>query len=138
MERLNEIGFAKVGEWCKTETKFTHNIQNHLNERKLLYAFACNGEVLYIGKTTDTLKSRMTGYKNANSTQKTNVRVKAKILELLKERKTVEIFIFVDKAKLTYKGYNLCLASALEDILISQINPKWNYRGIRGNVTLTN
>ena len=130
MKRLNDIGFVKVGEWHKNETIFSHNIENHLNEKKLLYTFSCNGEVLYIGKTTDTLKSRMTGYKNANSTQKTNVRVKAKILELLEEKKTVEIYIFVDKAKLTYKGYNLCLASALEDILISQINPKWNDRGV--------
>lgn len=131
MKRLSAIGFVKVGEWDFKDQAFKHTISDHLNQKNILYAFACGDEPLYIGKTTNTLRNRMTGYKNASSSQKTNVRVKDRILELLNSEKRVDIYVFLDDAKLNYKGYNLCLASALEDTLISQIQPKWNDRGIK-------
>jgi len=130
MERILKIGFVKVGEWKITDEHFSHTIENHLAERKLLYAFVSKNEVLYIGKTTDSLKSRMNGYKNANSTQKTNVRVKAKIHELLNLGEEVSVYILIDKTEFKFGDYKLCLASGLEDILIADIKPKWNDRGV--------
>ena len=130
MQRLKNIGFIKVGEWKITDNYFAHTIEKHLAEKKMLYAFVSDNDVLYIGKTIDTLKNRMTGYKNANSTQKTNVRVKAKIIELLDTGKEVCIYILIDKTEFKFGDYNLCLASGLEDTLIADIRPKWNDRGV--------
>ena len=91
MQELLEIGFIKVGEWS-LDNGFHHTITTRLNQRNLLYSFTCDSSLLYIGKTTDTLKSRMNGYKNAGASQKTNIRVKGKIIEILQNKnKTIEI-----------------------------------------------
>ena len=129
MKRLIDIGFKKVGSWTMTNGFFTHTITNQLMEKNLLYSFVCESEVFYIGKTTDTLKNRMNGYKNAGGSQKTNIRVKGKIVALLKASKSIDIYILIDSANLKYKNYSVSLASGLEDNLISAIRPKWNFRG---------
>ncbi len=129
MQRLTDIGFKKVGNWTLKNGSFNHTIVNHLKSKDLLYSFICEKAVLYIGKTTDTLKNRMNGYKNASGTQKTNIRVKRKIIELLEASKSVEIYILLEDINFTYKNYKLSLASGLEDNLIASIKPEWNFIG---------
>jgi hypothetical protein len=129
MDKLIEIGFKNVGYWKLENEIFLYEINSNLSNSNLIYSFVCENEIFYIGKTTDTLKNRMNGYKNANSTQKTNIRVKGEILTKLKENKKVDVFILIDRVNLEYKGYKICLASGLEDNLIKVIQPKWNFRG---------
>ncbi len=129
MDRLLDIGFKNIGHWKFDSEKFDYDIKNNLTDRNLLYSFVCENQVFYIGKTTNTLKNRLNGYKNANSTQKTNIRVKKEILSKLKTGKRVEILILLDKANLQYYSYKISLASGLEDILIEHIKPEWNFRG---------
>lgn len=129
MKHLTDIEFKKVGSWTLTNNYFNHNITSHLAERGLLYSFVSNNIVLYIGKTTDTLKNRMNGYKNAAGSQRTNIRVKGKIIEFLNASKPVDIYILLDKVNLTYKNYKISLASGLEDNLIAALKPEWNFRG---------
>lgn len=130
LHKLQNIGFIEVGKWQMENDYFTHTIVEYLNEKKILYSFVSENNVLYIGKTTNFLKSRMNGYKNPHSTQKTNYRVKAKIIDLLSSGKEVCIFILIDKTVFNFGGYTLCLASGLEDTLIADLNPKWNDRGV--------
>jgi hypothetical protein len=126
--KLTTIGFIKVGEWI-LDSNFNHTITTNLDKRSLLYSFVSDSEVLYIGKTADTLKNRMNGYKNAGGTQRTNIRVKKEIVGLLSKKKEVHIYILIDDAKLTFKNYNISLAAGLEDNLIADIKPKLNFRG---------
>jgi len=128
MKKLTTIGFIKVGEWV-LESSFNHTINTHLEKRSLLYSFVSDSKVLYIGKTADTLKNRMNGYKNAGGSQRTNIRVKKEIIEILSNKKDVHIYILLDEAKLTFKNYAISLAAGLEDTLIADIKPIWNYRG---------
>lgn len=128
MQELLEIGFIKVGEWS-LDNGFHHTITTRLNQRNLLYSFTCDSSLLYIGKTTDTLKSRMNGYKNAGSSQKTNIRVKGKIIEILQKKKIVDIYVLFDNAGLKYKQYQISLAGGLEDNLIARLRPTWNFIG---------
>lgn len=128
MEKLITIGFIKVGEWV-LDGSFNHTIKTHLESRSLLYSFVSDSKVLYIGKTADTLKNRMNGYKNAGGSQRTNIRVKKEIIECLKKKKGVFIYILIDDAKLTFKNYSISLAAGLEDNLIADIKPDWNFRG---------
>ncbi len=130
LNKLKDIGFVKVGEWEIMNDYFAHTIENHLEERKMLYAFVSENDVLYIGKTTNFLRARMNGYKNPHSSQKTNFRVKTKIVEFLSSNKEVSIYILIDKTEFKFGGYTLCLASGLEDVLIADIKPKWNDRGV--------
>ncbi|WP_300569108.1 hypothetical protein [Flavobacterium sp.] len=130
MKKLKNIGFIKVGEWKIIDDYFAHTIEEYLAEKKILYSFVSENDVLYIGKTTNYLKSRMSGYKNPHSSQKTNFRVKAKIIELLNSGNQVSIYILIDRTEFKFGDYSLCLASGLEDTLIADIKPKWNDRGV--------
>jgi hypothetical protein len=128
MDKLTSIRFIKVGEWT-WDSKLKHTITTHFNKRNILYSFVSDSEVLYIGKTTDTLINRMNGYKNAGVSQATNIRIKKEIIELLNSEKYVHIYILIDDAQLTYMNYNVSLAAGLEDNLIADLKPKWNFRG---------
>ncbi len=130
VEKLENIGFIKVGEWKINDNYFSHTIEEYLTEKKMIYSFVSENDVLYIGKTTDFLKNRMNGYKNPHISQKTNFRVKAKIVELLNNANEVSIYILIDKTEFKFGDYILCLASGLEDVLIADIKPKWNDRGV--------
>ena len=48
-------------------------LTQYINERNILYAFVAQGEVKYIGKSTQTLSGRMNGYKHPGPTQSTNI-----------------------------------------------------------------
>lgn len=130
LEKLKKIGFIKVGDWKIDDNYFSHTIEEYLTERKMIYSFVSGNDVLYIGKTTDFLKKRMNGYKNPHPSQKTNFRVKANIIDFLNSEKDVSIYILIDKTEFKFGDYILCLASGLEDVLIADIKPKWNDRGV--------
>jgi len=95
----------------------------------LLYSFVTDGSIYYIGNTIYTSKKRMNGFKNSGSPQKTNLRIKDKLINVLKRKKSVFIYILLDDAKLSYKNFTVSLASGLEDILIRELNPVWNKVG---------
>ncbi len=129
MKRLTDLGFREVGEWHLSEGKFDYNLRMHSDKKGLLYSFISKKEIFYIGKTTDTLKNRMNGYKNASGSQRTNIRVRAEIIKLLTSQQKVSIHILLDNANLSYQNLRVSLAAGLEDNLIDFIKPTWNYRG---------
>jgi hypothetical protein len=71
----------------------------------------------------------MNGYKNPETSQRTNVRNNAFIHEQLETRQEVEILTFPPQQQQSYKGYSINLAAALEDSLIKHFKPKWNITG---------
>lgn len=85
--------------------------------------------VRYIGKTTMELTKRMYGYQNPGLSQTTNIRINKKIKELLQSDQPVDIFILVDNGLLKYGDFEINLAAGLEDTLIYQICPEWNFSG---------
>lgn len=62
MQRLIEIGFNRVGDWRLVEGKLIFSLDVALTGANVLYAFVSGGVALYIGKTTQTLPKRLTGY----------------------------------------------------------------------------
>ena len=61
LNRLLNIGFRCVGHWKCLSDKLKCELLSHSNTSNILYAFISNGEVMYIGKTVQTLKQRMYG-----------------------------------------------------------------------------
>ncbi len=96
---------------------------------RALYAFCTGEEVLYIGKTARTIKSRFSGYKNPGESQQTNQRCHQEIRRLLKEGKAVRILVLTDPAKLSYGGFAINLAAGLEDALVAEFQPRLNGTG---------
>jgi hypothetical protein len=126
MNRLLEIGFEPAGHWLLQGERVTFELLRHATQRNILYAFVCDGQVKYVGKTVRELALRMSGYKNPGKTQTTNIRNNARIKELLVAGVAVEILALPDNGLLHYGQFHLNLAAALEDDIIRLINPEWN------------
>lgn len=126
MNRLLEIGFQPAGHWLLEGDQLTFELARHSTQKNILYAFVCDGEVKYVGKTTRTLAARMAGYKRPGKTQTTNINNHRRIRELLAGGVAVEIFALPDNGLLHYGRFHLNLAAALEDDIIRTINPEWN------------
>lgn len=130
MNRLLKIGFQEVGKWQKGNNKsgIDFNLYQHNKQKQILYAFISGETVYYIGKSDNTLETRMNGYKNAGGSQRTNIRVQAELKKLLNEEKVVKIYVLVDNSNYEHKGIKIRLSAGLEDNLIMEIKPEWNYR----------
>lgn len=126
---LLSLGFEEAGEWILDENSLSFRLSRHKNERNILYAFVAQGNVKYIGKTTQTLYKRMNGFKNPGPTQSTNIRNHHRIVDLLERGIRVGILVFVQKQPFTYEGIRVNLAAGLEDGLIEHVGPEWNQLG---------
>ena len=126
MNRLIEIGFEKVGHWQVDAGKISCVLSRMASKRNILYAFICDGEVKYIGKTKSELSTRLTGYRSPGRTQTTNLRNNASIRAALEGDGAVDIFALPDDGLLHYGRFHLNLAAGLEDDLIRVIDPEWN------------
>lgn len=126
MERLTNIGFRKVGEWKTLNDLICPGIFDLKNSANILYAFISNGIVLYVGKTTQTLKKRMYGYQKPGHTQYTNIKGNKLLLELLESGESVDIYALPDDGLRHIGDFHLNLAAGLEDSIISILKPKWN------------
>lgn len=94
----------------------------------LLYAFVSGDVVKYVGKTTQSLKQRMQGYRRPGPTQLTNRRVHEEIQELLVADQPVEIYILASEHPLQYGEFRINIAAGLEDDIIEKLKPPWNER----------
>ncbi len=126
MNRLLEVGFEPAGHWLADAGKLKLELTRHGTQTNILYAFVCDGEVVYVGKTVRTLAARMSGYRNPGRTQSTNINNNQRLLESLASGSTVEILALPDNGLLHYGVFHLNLAAALEDDIIRRLNPPWN------------
>lgn len=126
MNRLIEIGFQCVGHWKLDDDRPVYELTSLMKTPNVLYAFVSNGEIKYIGKTTQPLKGRMASYQSPGPTQSTNIKNNENIKTLLEAGEAVDIFVLPDTGLLHYGGFHINLAAGLEDSLITDISPPWN------------
>jgi hypothetical protein len=129
MNRLIKIGFVKVGYWSIVDSKIKFVVSSHGKEKNVLYCYVSNDQVLYIGKTTRSLETRLKGYQKPGPTQRTNIRVNVKILHHLGRGLPIDIYILPDSGLLKYGDFNISIAGGLEDTLINEFKPEWNISG---------
>jgi len=141
-DTLLELDFEPLALWSIEDGQLKykpHKMQPQFEAlcqiRNILYAFICGDEVLYIGKTTQGVKQRFLGYCNPGVTQRVNIKCSKKIQELLKQNKSVEIFLFFGNEKFQYGDFPINLAAGLEDNLIAAFNPPWNSLGKKKKAT---
>lgn len=129
LQRLEAIGFRQCGFWslvAPEEIKL--NLTEHAQSANALYAFVSDGEVLYVGKTTQQLRKRLYGYQNPRTTQTTNVRGNKAIAIALTAKKAIDVLVLPDNGLLKFGGFHLNLVAGLEDSLINDLRPIWNKR----------
>jgi hypothetical protein len=129
MDKLLALGFMKAGQWVFSGNGISFNLTEISSLSNFLYAFVIDSEIMYIGKSTQTLCRRMYGYKNPGLTQKTNIRINDLIHDHLRNNKIIEIYLFHPNKKLYYLGFEVNLPAGLEDTLINFYQPKWNLIG---------
>jgi hypothetical protein len=130
LEKLARVGFVRVGRWSLESGKPCYSLDELAGATDVLYAFVSEGQVLYIGKTTKELQSRMYGYQRPGPTQRTNIACNAKLLEMLTSKQTVDIYVFRDLEPKLHAGIPINLAAGLEDGLIREFRPPWNKAGL--------
>ncbi|NTV26488.1 MAG: GIY-YIG nuclease family protein [Chlorobiaceae bacterium] len=128
MKRLFDIGFQVVGHWILTDGILKFQLDRMQNESNVLYAFVVDGDVKYIGKTTQLLNRRMYGYMKPGPKQSTNIKNRANILTLLEKGRVVLILALSDNGLHHYGDFHINLAAGLEDDLIAKLSPEWNGR----------
>lgn len=130
VRRLQKIGFELVGVWqLDDHNKLIIELTNLAEASNILYAFVCEGEVKYIGKTVQPLKKRMYGYQHPGPTQRTNIKNNKRIIDLILVGKVTQVYALPDNGQLCYGEYKISLAAGLEDSLITEIKPDWNDMG---------
>ena len=85
LQKLEQIGFELAGQWILAEGVWDFRLTQYAQKINVLYAFVVDGEVMYIGKTTQTARKRMTLYKNAGESQRTNIRVGDQMINCLQK-----------------------------------------------------
>lgn len=134
---LSECGFQKVGCW---ELGDGGNIAysplgNAGLPKSVLYAFVCEGCVLYVGRSALGLVTRMNGYQSPGPTQRTNIRVNEQLRKVLQDGQCVEIHVLVD-GHIDGNGkvgeFDVDLAAGLEGSIIQKLKPTWNVAGRHG------
>ena len=126
MNRLLGIGFAQAGNWSLKNGVLSLSISRFGEQKNVLYSFLEDGEIRYVGKSTQSLRRRMYGYLRPSISQGTNVRVNGLIQHSLSSSHDVEILVLPDNGLMHYGQFHLNLAAGLEDSIIASIRPPWN------------
>lgn len=126
MRRLLQIGFEQVGSWRMHDQELALELGRMNEQRNVLYAFVNDVEVLYVGKTTGTLGTRMGGYLRPHGTQRTNVRNHLALLQLLRQGRAIAIYAWPDPGIHRIGDFHLNYAAGLEDSIIRTVTPPWN------------
>lgn len=123
------------------------NLRANAANTNVLYAFIIDESyVAYIGKSVNQLQNRLKGYAKPGRGQKTNIKVNAKVIEVLNAGNSVKIYSFTGGELLQFGGIGINIAAGLEDNLIltvaeynraNNLPQLWNSRGnpFAGNVT---
>lgn len=126
MDRLLQIGFRDVGCWTFVGQGLQLQLETLPTHRSALYAFATDSSVLHVGKTAGTLSGRLRAYITPHQSQRTNVRNRTAILDLLRAGKKVRILGWIDPGLHRIGPFDLNMAAGLEDSIIGMLAPPWN------------
>lgn len=126
MDRLLQIGFREIGNWTAEEGQLRLHLQTLPPHRRALYAFAIDTKIFYVGKTSGSLAGRLQAYVSPHPTQRTNVRNRAGLLQLLGAGQIIKILGWIDPGLHRIGHFDLNMAAGLEDGIISVLAPPWN------------
>lgn len=126
VNRLLDIGFEHAGHWSLDSGNLHFDLTRHSAQANVLYAFVCDGQVKYVGKTVQPLRTRLSGYRRPAKGQSTNIKNHRRISDLISSGVAVEILALPDNGLIHYGPFHVNLAAGLEDDIIRTLNPEWN------------
>lgn len=133
-DELKILGFQKVGDFFIINDELSFRVIDFQKDTGV-YLFLIDGKIKYIGETQSEIQRRMYGYKNPGPSQRTNQRVKKKLLGQLQRMKTCTIW-FMPENKIQELKVLLVRAKSqkevlvdsklLERLMITMFKPEWN------------
>jgi hypothetical protein len=130
LKELEQIGFKATGEWrMDGESLVFNKCRGFKNAQHALYAFVIAGTVRYVGKTANTLETRMSQYAKPGPSQLTNIKVHGHIVDELKNGQQVVVYTRVGEDEQYIGSFQLNVAAGLEDSIIKELQPAWNVAG---------
>jgi len=123
---LTEVGFEHIGHWYIDGGSLGVHISRLGHRAQALYAFTIHDQVVFIRKSVESLAKHLNAYTRSNSGQSVAGKVRALILNALREGQAVEIWAFVDGDPCYYRGIRVSVPAGIEDTLISRVRPTWN------------
>lgn len=127
---LLRIGMEDAAQWVPDGKKLRHEGNSRANWRRLtafpnsLYAFVCEGEVLYIGKTTQSLHKRFAGYCDPGTGHELEVPSGHQKTDR-RGQGSKDLRPAADHSP-EWGGYPVNLSAGLEDALVKAFQPAWN------------
>jgi hypothetical protein len=123
-QRLNQLGFNCIGRYTSQGSDIRIQLDNGIKKTErvsLVYALVVSNDVKYLGKTVQ-------GYIRPISYHKNNVmhNVKAGIEALVKSGTAVEVWCRRFDEPLKWNDLELNIIEAVEQALISELDPDWN------------
>ena len=134
LDRLLAAGFRRAGYWIIECDALRLVLDSPISPiQNVVYAFAVNSMLTYVGKTTQGLPKRMQGYRSPAATAErggsTNIKNNKNILAALASGAVVEIYVLDQTAAYHHGEFPLNVAAGIEDSLIRVLDPPWNGRG---------
>ncbi len=123
---IRAIGFRQIGTWLIENGNLALRQNQMRKASPALYSFILNGQVMYVGKTSQLLAKRLYFYAKPGSSQSTNIRLNALLSHSLSNGNSVEIFGYADTSAKKIGIFDLDTAAGLENSIISQLQPCWN------------
>lgn len=121
-----------MGCWRLRDGCLQFELIDKVDHSNVLYSFISGDDILYVGKTTQTLRRRLAGYLKPSETQSTNLRNNSAIRAMLAAGRQVDILALPDLGLHRYGVFHINFAAALEDSIIRTLSPPWN--GMRRTV----
>jgi excinuclease UvrABC nuclease subunit len=121
-------GFIRLGSWrADPQRPGALALDGEVPHQPGVYAFACSGQVMYVGSAQRGLRTRLRRYA-ITQTLRTSARVRALILERLGA--DVEVTVLAARPpSLWWQGLPIDPIAGLEEGLIKAFAPAWNIRG---------
>lgn len=126
LERLLEIGFETCGEWMLDGDDPVIELDRYGSAANVLYAFASEEELLYVGRSGRSLRLRMDGYQHGGPARSMRERNRERIVAMLTVGQPVEVYAMPDPGNLHYGSFRVNLAAGLQHSLIEALKPPWN------------
>jgi hypothetical protein len=133
LKQLEEVGFMVAGFWQLSGNEIGFELRYFADSRNVLYAFAVDGDLVYVGKSNRTLRARMQSYqfpaKAPAKIRDNRAKNNARIREQLLLGRRVAIYALCTEGHIKYRGVAINLAAGMEDALIHNLAPDWNLIG---------
>jgi hypothetical protein len=129
LKQLEQAGFQKIGFWFLENEEPRFKLESLGATKNILYAFVIGDSPVYVGKTTTQLRQRLSGYQRPGPTQQTNKRAHKYLKDAL-QKEAVLIYAFPDNGLLSFGGFHLNVAAAIENSIVEKLQPKWNVHGL--------